>query len=245
MHFTVKTLTTALLVKSTTCRFVSKASLGGGNQTKMYSGMTGNGINDTYLWEELLNAEQDLDPRRAALKREVWVKLQAVMPYLTVMKWTSLGNPTITTDRQASVDFKAKFTAFMKAYHACWGVQATIHYHHMCWQHLPDEIERFGPPFLWSSSSMEKSHWKAHGNFHRHTQQGGHVGRNRMITDPLQQLMQFEVRQLLHRFRTKLFAALRARCVFKCMYVHISSHVISSKCCKLVVLHSKVYCQQI
>jgi hypothetical protein len=186
---------------------VVKASLGGGKQTKMYSGKTGLLETDQYIWEELLKAEQDLDPTRAKQKRAVWETLMAVMPYLTEMKWSDPQR----TNKQAAIDFQKKFAAFMKAYNAQWGSAAAIHYFHHCWVHMPKQIEMYGPPFLWSSSSMEKSHWKAHGNFHKHTQQGGHVGKNKQFMDPLRQLMQFEVRQILHRFRLKLMAAFRKR----------------------------------
>ena len=120
-----------------------------------------------FIWELILEAEQDVDKNRANLKRQVWVKLQAVMPYLTHTQWED----RTLTNQQAAKDFKVKFTAFMTAYKAAWGKAAAIHYHHMCWVHMPVQIEKFGPPFLFSASSLEKSHWKAHGNYHRHTQQ--------------------------------------------------------------------------
>jgi hypothetical protein len=118
--------------------------------------------NQILLWKKLLNAENDPDVARRKLKQRVWETLSEVVPYL---RHNSL--PSEHRNRtQSSKDYTAKFSNFMKAYSACWGADGTIHYMHLCWQHLPYQINKWGALFIWSSSSMEKSHWKAHNQFH-------------------------------------------------------------------------------
>ena len=108
----------------------------------------------------------------------------------------------------AAKDFTAKFARFNKAYQDAWGIDGSIiHYHHLLWQHLPGQIKKWGAPFIWSASSMEKSHWRAHNKFHVSTQLGGRVGRARQPTDALFQLLQYEMRCIKHRIRDKYLQA--------------------------------------
>jgi hypothetical protein len=128
---------------------------------------------------------------------QVWETLMDVVPFL---RHNTLKLP----NAKAAKDFTAKWKCFDKAYKEAWGIDGTyIHYHHLLGQHLPGQIKKWGAPFIWSASSMEKSHWKAHNAAHTRTQLGGKVGRGRKPTDPLFQLMQYEVRNIFHRIRLK------------------------------------------
>ena len=118
--------------------------------------------NGTLMWKKLLIAENHPDMLRQLPKQKVWEALAEVAPYLRHNTLPSQHRNAFTSAR----DYQAKFSKFMKAYSACWGADGTIHYMHQCWQHLRGHIRKWGAPFIWSSSSMEKSHRMAHNQFH-------------------------------------------------------------------------------
>lgn len=146
------------------------------------------------LWMQLLLAcSSELHLQRK--EKAVWVALDAVVPFLR-------GEAYAPGDADR---FRIAINAFADAFIACWGEEQVTHYIHLLYAHGPWMIQEHGSLSVWNCQGMEKSHWRARGNWQKHTQHDG--GRrkegeeNKIQRSSLYQLMEYDYRLLLHRRR--------------------------------------------
>ena len=112
-----------------------------------------------------------------------------------------LDNLTLSLPREeAGLQFKILMDDYMAKHEDCWGTASFGHYpHHLC-AHMASRIARYGAPQIWSTQSHEKSHWNAHRDYFKYTNQGGTLGAGGITpTDPLKQLLQHSMRLVFHR----------------------------------------------
>ena len=159
---------------------------------------------------------------------DVWKTFDEVAPFLRGEEYEE-GD----ADR-----FRVAINNFTKAFVACWGEEHVTHYIHILYAHGPWMLREHGSLGVWQCQGMEKSHWRARGNYQKHTShdggQGGQEARKRkreadtirggddadgLVTvqqaeeikhSSLYQLMCFDYRMLLHRRRKRNLTAARA-----------------------------------
>lgn len=155
-----------------------------------------------------------------ALKKqtEVWASFDEVVPFLRGEEFTE-GD---------AARFRIAINKFTKAFVQCWGEEHVTHYIHILYTHGPWLIKTHGSLGVWQCQGMEKSHWRARGNWQKHTAHGGGRGVKRvrggdeadeaeaadqveqLKYSSLYQLMAHDYRMLLHRRRKKALLSARA-----------------------------------
>jgi len=138
------------------------------------------------LWKKFLNAckssQADL-----AKEKAVWEAWEIVVPFLR-------GEVYVQGDETR---FRDAINAFTKSFVACWGEGHVTHYMHILYAHGPWLIKEHGSLGVWQCQGMEKSHWRARGNWQKHTSHdGGRQDRSDIKASSLYQLLRFDYRML-------------------------------------------------
>ena len=159
------------------------------------------------LWKEFIKA-CDSSPAEKVKEMAVWKGLDKVVPFLRGETYTP-GDERV---------FRDAINEFSAAFVACWGEEHVTHYIHILYAHGPWFILEYGSLGVWQCQGMEKSHWRARGNYQKHTSHDGgrkydwndeHADEAEMLKKcSLYQLMCFDYRCLLHRRRARAAAAL-------------------------------------
>lgn len=133
-------------------------------------------------------------------QRALWDAWDKVAPFLRGETYTS-GD---------EVRFRDAINRFTELFVKCWGEEHVTHYLHILYAHGPWLIKQHGSLGVWQCQGMEKSHWRARGNYQKHTSHdGGRQSLGELSKSSLYQLVRFEYRLLQHRRREILAKAAR------------------------------------
>ena len=86
---------------------------------------------------------------------KVWSALEKVVPFLR-------GEVYVENDETG---FRDAINAFTDSFVACWGEGHITHYMHILYAHGPWFLKEHGSLGVWQCQGMEKSHWRARGNW--------------------------------------------------------------------------------
>lgn len=143
------------------------------------------------LWRDFLKAcrspAQNLQKEKA-----VWEAWERVVPFLR-------GESYVSGDEDR---FRSAINAFTESFIARWGEGHVTHYMHILYAHGPWLIKEHGSLGVWQCQGMEKSHWRARGDYQKHTNHdGGRQARDDLKGSSLYQLLRYDYRMLQHRRR--------------------------------------------
>lgn len=153
------------------------------------------------LWKDFLrsckSSAQDMQKEQA-----VWKTWESVVPFLR-------GEAFVAGDEDK---FKDAINEFTKSFVECWGEGHVTHYMHILYAHGPWLIREHGSLGVWQCQGMEKSHWRARGNWQKHTNHdGGRGDRSDIKACSLFQLLRYDFRMLQHRRRETALRGVKER----------------------------------